>query len=89
MRKMLFTMSLPLFALGATALGDQRPGETSLTCWYDENGFYTGYAPAPAGAAPGTKTQTASSGPHAWSYTVAGNDPAACPPKLPVSTSAE
>ena len=61
----------------------------SLTCWYDENGIYTGYAPAPEGAKAGTKTQTAASGAHAWSYTVAGTDPAACPARLPVSTLTE
>jgi hypothetical protein len=85
MKSMLFAMAVTCLAHVATA-GDERNGAHSLTCWYDESGTYTGYAPAPAGATAGTKTQTAASGAHTWSYTVAGEDPAACPAKLPVST---
>jgi len=57
-----------------------------LTCWYDENGSFTGSAPAAPGAMAGSKSQVNSSGQHSWSYTVSGHDPAACPAKLPVST---
>ena len=57
-----------------------------LTCWYDENGAFTGSAPAPSGTTAGSKVQVGSSGKHTWSYTVAGHDPSACPAKLPVRT---
>jgi hypothetical protein len=102
MRKILFTLSLSLVAYAAAVpaavedsrgsvrtFGDAVPHGKSTTCWYDENGIFTGYAPAPEGAKPGTKTQAAASGTHAWSFTVAGDDPAACPAKLPVSTFTE
>jgi hypothetical protein len=67
-------------AAAITATGD------ALTCWYDENGAFTGSAPAPQGSMAGSKVQVGSSGEHTWSYTVAGHDAAACPAKLPVST---
>jgi hypothetical protein len=60
-----------------------------LTCWYDENGHFTGSSPAQAGATEGTKTAGAASGSHSWSYTVAGHDPVACPDRLPVSSGAK
>ena len=97
--RILLTLLLSSFAYGAAVAADvavsRRAARTlseptsHLTCWYDESGAYTGYAPAPEGAKAGTKTQTAASGAHAWSYTVSGSDPAACPAKLPVSTFTE
>jgi len=76
-------------ASNVRTLSEPLPGGSSVTCWYDEAGVYTGYAPAPKGARSGEKVQTASSGPHAWSYTVSGNDPSACPATLPVETFTE
>jgi hypothetical protein len=99
MRNILLTLSLSwcpyVAAAPAAVAGSGGSARTfsapapHLTCWYDESGAYTGYAPAPEGAKAGTKTQTAASGAHAWSYTVAGTDPAACPARLPVSTLTE
>ncbi len=73
----------------AQPFNEPLPQKSSLTCFYDETGVFTGYAPAPSGAKAGEKRQTASSGAHAWSYTVAGDDPSACPAKLPVETFTE
>ena len=97
--RILLTLLLSPFAHGAAVAADVADSRgaarilsepaSHLTCWYDESGAYTGYAPAPEGAKAGTKTQAAASGAHAWSYTVAGTDPAACPARLPVSTFTE
>lgn len=65
---------------------ESSEGVALRTCWYDENGALTGSEPAAPDAKEGSKTQVAGSGAHAWSYTVAGANHAACPAKLPVST---
>lgn len=68
-------------------VGNDTSEATALrTCWYDENGRLTGSELAAADETIGSKTRVATSGAHAWKYTVAGADAVACPAKLPVST---
>ncbi len=59
-----------------------------ITCWYSENGEFTGAETAAAGAKAGATVQAAASGERSWSYTLPGHDSAVCPSKLPVSSGA-
>jgi len=92
----LATNALATNALATNALAISLPAGAQIrlaadavrltNCWYNENRELTGSEAAPPGATAGTTTQAASSGNHAWRYTVAGEGPGACPAKLPVSS---
>jgi hypothetical protein len=96
MNNVMMLSAVSILSLTAMPPAEMSPGSPSarpmaagvslVTCWYDEKGVFTGSAPAAKGVAAGTKSQAAASGPHAWSYTIEGNDGSACPAKLPVSS---
>jgi hypothetical protein len=87
MNTILAAAALSIAALSASAQMQSAPEEARLTtCWYNGEGRFTGAEAAANGAKPGAAVQQASGGDHAWSVTVAGNGPAACPAKLPVSS---
>jgi hypothetical protein len=82
----LIGMPLAEVSVGSPAARPLAEGVSLVTCWYNEKGEFTSSGPAAMGASSGTTTQTAASGPHAWSYTIAGHDQSVCPAKLPVSS---
>jgi hypothetical protein len=87
MNTILAAAALSIAALSASAQLRAAPDEVRLTtCWYNADGQLTGAVAAANGAKPGAAVQQGSGGDHAWSYTVAGDGPAACPAKLPVSS---
>jgi hypothetical protein len=87
MKNILAAAALSIAGMSASAQTQPDSIEVRLTtCWYNDDGQFTGAVEAAHGAKPGATVQEASSGDHAWSYTVAGDGPAACPAKLPVST---
>jgi hypothetical protein len=87
MNTILAAAALSIAALAASAPIEAAPDEVRLiTCWYDANGQLTGAVAAAHGEKPGPAVQQVSGGDHAWSYTVVGDGPSACPAKLPVSS---